>query len=512
MNNIKIWSITLMLLSGIILWSCNKDDEVKIPEVSFESASYNLSETSTGTLEVKVNLNMNASQDISVGFTISGTAVADVNYQAITNSSVTISAGSSEAIIFVNAINEPTIEGDKTIEFTLASGDNYILASTNTVATVMIEDNEVASNDAPVVQFTSDHVTTNAFLQDTVEVRVGLDKAFGETTNIPIIFGGTAEIGTDYEVLDLADAQSISFDADMLSLTFRLAVKYNEIPDLNKTVEITFPEPIVTDYKVSETNDSIKVTIIDPVADVSAWFNETTKFNYFYLGGSSLAYRDDLLAYNINKRYYWNPIEEGGKYKIFSGEHHFAPSSTVYNAWEEVVNFYKKEVGWPSVDIPEQERWEINPGGSGDLIGLTDFFPNLATYSKTLIRSEKGWLRFVALDSEAKEGLVYIPEQTLTVYKIKEGFDWKQQFTDGTENWYAWYTNSNTTQGNLDQSANVETAQVTILGGEGTYSNLTGEIIFEIIFTCTDPDFSIDPNYYIANDGNTYTMKIKYIN
>ncbi len=512
MNNIKIWSITLMLLFGIILWSCNKDDEVKIPEVSFESASYNLSETSTSTLEVKVNLNTNAPQDLIVNFTISGTAVVNVNYQAIADNSVTISAGSSEAIIFVNAINEPTIEGDKTIEFTLESGDNYILASTNTVATVTIEDNEVASGDAPVVQFTSDHVTTNAFLQDTVEVRVGLDKAFGETTNIPITFGGTAEIGTDYEVLDLADAQSISFDADMLSLTFRLAVKYNEIHDLNKTVEITFPEPMVTDYKVSETNDSIKVTIIDPVVDMSAWFNDNTKIESFHEGGNTSAYRDDFYAYNV-KRYYWNPIEEGGKYSILTGEHHFVPSTTKLNSWTEAINIYQKLIGFPGVDVPEEERWEIQTGGEGDFFGLFKFFGNLAEYGKTLIESENDWLRFVALNSDASEGKVMVPAQTLTLYKVKPGFDWQESFTasDGVENYRAWFADSNTTQGHLGQSTNVETTQIVIHGGEGTYSNASEEIIFEVTFTCDDPDFNIDHNYYISNNGDTYTMKIKYV-
>ncbi len=512
MNNIKIWSITLMLLSGIILWSCNKDDEVKIPEVSFESASYNLNETSTSTLEVKVILNMNAPQDLIVKFTISGTAVANVNYQAIADNSVTIPTGSSEAIIFVNAINEPIIEGDKTIEFTLESGDNYILASTNKVATVMIEDNEVASGNAPVVQFTSDHVTTNAFLQDTVEVRVGLDKAFSSTTTIPISFGGTAEMGIDYEVLDLTSLETVDFAAGDLSLAFKIAVKYNAIEDLNKTVEITFPEPMLTDYKVSETNDTISINIIDPAADFSAWFNEITKYTEFYSGGTASVYRDDLYAYNI-KRYYWNSIEEGGKYSILTGEHSFFPSIAKYNSWVEVINIHQRLIGFPYVNVPEEERWEIQTGGEGDFFGLSRFFGNLAEYGKTLIESENGWLRFVALNSDASEGKVIVPAQTLTLYKVKPGFDWQESFiaSDGVEDYRAWYADSNTTQGHLGQSTNVETTQVVIHGGEGTYSNASEEIIFEVTFTCDDPDFNIDPKYYISNDGDTYTMKIKYV-
>ncbi len=513
MKKIKILPfIFALLIAGILMTSCKKEEEILIPKIGFASATYAISETSTSALAVKITSDIAAPAPMTITFSVAGTAVAGENYVALTTS-VSVAQGATEATIFINPMNVPTIEDNKTIILSLIAANSYDVTAAGISTTITIEDNSVAANDAPVIQFTSDNAVKNAYLQDTVDVTIGLDVAFDQAMLIPITIAGDAVSGTDYEILDLNSNNEIEIASGELSAKFRVVTKYNNVADLDVDVEFAFATPTTTEYVVSSSDNQIAINIIDPTADMSAWFNEANQFNYLFAGGTSLSYRtfDEMPAYDI-KRYYWDLTDNGGDYNLLTADHHFYVSATKHNTWEEVINIYEKQVGWPSVDIVEQQRYEIT---GGDFLGMAKFFPNEATYLKTLMKSVEGWLRFVVADPATPgEGIVIIPEQTIKLYKKGVLSNWTDKIynADNSEYYYGWYADATSVLGDMSASTIVTPVDIVIHGAEGTFSNSSKEIIFDISFTCADVDFDIDPKYHMEKDGDTYTMRIKYIN
>lgn len=76
---------------------------------------------------------------LTIGFTISGTATAGVDYVASATGSVTIPTGYREAWIEFDAVDDAVTEGDETIVVTLSPGTGYTVAGTPSV-TVTIHD------------------------------------------------------------------------------------------------------------------------------------------------------------------------------------------------------------------------------------------------------------------------------------------------------------------------------------------------------------------------------------
>jgi hypothetical protein len=201
-----------------------------------------------------------------------------------------------------------------------------------------------------------------------------------------------------------------------------------------------------------------------------------------------------------------------------SSGNYFAKNANDENQWKEVINTYKKEIGYLRVNIPEQERYEIQYGG--DLFALNKFFPRLAKYGQQLITTEKGWVRFVTVDAAATQGTVVIPEQTITLYNLQNGLEmssWTESLekdVEGVVEKYSfWYEDSRNTQGDLSQSAYVTPAEVQIHKSVGTYNLTTGEVFVDLKFTCTDPSFTKDDTnekYILKQEGNTYTIQLRF--
>lgn len=496
-----------LMVAALLFASCSDDDEVTIPKVSLTAEVVTIAENATSALQVKVTTDAPLETAYDVKLNISGTAVAGVNYQEIANT-VTIPANQMQANIFVNPINVSAIEENKTLSIEVLAGSLYELA-TSTSVSLTITDNATPASDAPVVSFATSNIVTNPYLEEEYTITVGLSKAFASALTIPLTMTDGLVAGTDYELAGLDENHAITIAANEVSASFTITMKNTAVVDMDKTVEFGFATPSVTDYAVKATDNTVSVNAVDPQVDFSAWFNSENTYNYFFEDwtSSTVTYRTDLLAYWL-KRYYWDSAAQD--WSLLSGEHYLALSPEDNNQWKEVINNYQRLIGANGVEIAEQERYEMQ---ANDYLGLTKFFANEATYSKTSIKSEKGWFRFVSTSASATEGIVVVPAQTIILYKIKEGFDWKEKFTtaEGLTH-YAWYADSRATQGDLSNSANVTPVSIQVAKSVGTYNSATKEVIVEITFTCDDADFSIDPKYYIANEGNSYTMRIKYIN
>ncbi len=475
--------------------------------VSFEQSTAEIMENSTSALQLVVRADQTINEAYQISYTVTGTAQAGVNYEEL-DGSVTMAAGENEAVIFINPINDTTIGEDETLILSLESSEDYDVSMEAHQATITILDNKTPPSDAPEVSYTIESVSTNPYLEEELEITVGISQPVGEELPITIdLSDGTLTEGVDYEVTGLEADNQLMLPANETSASFTIHIKNTHELGVDQVFEIGFADPLVTTYAVSETANTASVNLVDPVVDLSTWFNEDTEFNFFFASGDSPSFRNDLPAHRI-RRHYWNFEDED--WSVLPGAHHFYYAENNENQWKEVINIYHKQEGWPGVNAHSQSRWEIN--GGMDLLGLSRFLDDDARYFRNYVSSgDDGWIRFVATEADASEGMVVIPEQTIPVYKIREGFDWNERIDDEEGNTYrAWHTDSRETQGKIWESGNVTVVEVEVERSEGTFNAATGTIVFDAVFTVSDPDFEIDPEFYTDKDGDTYTLRVRY--
>ncbi|WP_165503654.1 Calx-beta domain-containing protein, partial [Pedobacter hiemivivus] len=139
----------------------------------------------------------------TVNYTISGTAVNGVDYNALTGS-VVIPAGSNAAVIDVLVIDDQIIEALEKVELTLTSATNTI--STLTVGPGMVSadiadnDNNPANN-VITLSKVKDGLEPGTDAQFKVSFPGGITSAVDTEVSYSVSPSGTASSGTDYTVL-----------------------------------------------------------------------------------------------------------------------------------------------------------------------------------------------------------------------------------------------------------------------------------------------------------------------
>ena len=108
------------------------------PEVSFASSSSRAGE-GTGTQRVTLNMSPASTSDITVQFSVGGTATRNSDYQI--DGSVLVSSGATTAMIPVTIIDDSTVEGNETVVLTLTGSSGYTVEGTNR-HTLTITDND----------------------------------------------------------------------------------------------------------------------------------------------------------------------------------------------------------------------------------------------------------------------------------------------------------------------------------------------------------------------------------
>ncbi|MDJ1173314.1 XDD3 family exosortase-dependent surface protein, partial [Roseofilum capinflatum] len=147
-------------------------------------------------------------QDITVNYTVQGTATNGTDYQTLTGS-VTIPAGSVFAPIWINLQDDDQFEGDETVVITLAEGTGYV-GDTNTSHTITILDDEVAD---PLKGWT--------YATD-----VGHDSVAGTEA-----FDGTTKVGgTIYEMYGMAVKEDPETGRIWVALNSNLPITGRTVP------------------------------------------------------------------------------------------------------------------------------------------------------------------------------------------------------------------------------------------------------------------------------------------
>ena len=204
------------------------------PTVSLASATQTVNEND-GTFTVTVNLSAASGVDTTVPFTLSGTAVAGVNYSGVTTTPLVIAAGQTTGTITGTLIDDGKYNTtNNTLTFSLGSPTNATVG-TNGSDTLTIQE----SDPEPSVSFAAATQCIAENAAAPLTVTVNLSAASDVDTIVPITFGGTAVRGTDYTVCP----SSVTILAGQTSATFTLTPIDDGYSPTDKTVQLGFCTP-----------------------------------------------------------------------------------------------------------------------------------------------------------------------------------------------------------------------------------------------------------------------------
>ncbi|MBD0401623.1 Calx-beta domain-containing protein [Flammeovirga sp. EKP202] len=486
----KFFNLSLLLWAVFAMTSCKNDEDVTtLPTLSFEQEAYSTLENETSALQVKVIPSVEVRENTEVSFTVSGTAVAEEHFVSI-ETKVTLEAGEKEATIFIQPINNPVIDEDKTVSLKLAQSETYTLGDMSATE-IVIKDNTSAASDAPVVQFVPlEQTVTNAYLKQAITVKVGISEALDHDIQIPLTFSGDAENGIDFDLVDINQDNTITLAQGEIETSFNVQVKFHQEVGLDKMFEVTFGAPTSTDY-VFATEENItkaSVNIIDPKVDfTTVWLKPENLFLYLFDDQKQHIVDQDSI-FQVKQQYQ----KEGGSFSNRSLFPYVKVNSEDENMWASHKHIYFKGVEW--YDESEKQRYDNQ---LGNIFGVKNLFSKtsyIEGYGQTGASTDS-MMRFVALDkANTAQGIVIVPEQDLIVYKSPESVVWND----------IKYEDSRLTKGDVSKSTNLNEIKIHITG-EGTYDVNTGEVIVTISYECEDADFIAE------NGGNTHKEVFKYI-
>ena len=141
-----------------------------------------------------VDLSAASSKDVTVNFTVTGTASGSGTDYTLDNGNITIASGTTSGTITIsNILDDVLDEANETVIVTLSNPSNATLGSDD-AHTYTITDND----NAPVVDF---NTTTSNGAESTSSkaITVDLSAASGQNVTVDYVVTGTATgSGTDY--------------------------------------------------------------------------------------------------------------------------------------------------------------------------------------------------------------------------------------------------------------------------------------------------------------------------
>jgi hypothetical protein len=207
------------------------NDNDATPTVTFTSASQNGAE-SVGTFTVTAQLSAVSGQDVTVPYTLTGTAANPADY-TITASPITITAGNTTANITITVTDDSLDENNETVIVTMGSPTNATQGAT-TVHTATINDNDAA----PTVEFTSAS-QSGAESVGTFTITAQLSAVSSQDVTVPFTLSGTAVDPADYTIT----ASPITITAGNTTQTITITVVDDALDEANETVIVTMGAP-----------------------------------------------------------------------------------------------------------------------------------------------------------------------------------------------------------------------------------------------------------------------------
>ena len=200
------------------------DDDT--PTASFALASQSVDEGS-GTHDVEVRLDPAPSTDITLAYTVTGTATSGTDYTALSGT-LSVPKGATTATVPVAVIDDSVHESSETLVLTLTAGEGYAVGNPDTHTLTIVDDE-------PTVAFASASQRAGEG-SGTHDVEVRLDKAPPSDTTFAYTVTGTATAGSDFTI---ANSGTLSVPAHATTATIPVTLIDDSVPESNETVVLT---------------------------------------------------------------------------------------------------------------------------------------------------------------------------------------------------------------------------------------------------------------------------------
>ena len=199
-------------------------------DVNFKTTLQNAEETKS-TLSVEVILNEVSTNDVTVPFDLTGTAVQGADYD-ISPNPVVIPAGSLSASITVTLYDDGIEEGDESIMLGLGTPTNATKGPQN-IHTIIV-------SDAPEIEF-SLASSTKSEAMNTFGIMVELSKGSNQDVSVPISSSGTADWGAynDYTY----SPTTVVVPSGSLTGMFTVTINDDEIDEFDEQVVFSMGTP-----------------------------------------------------------------------------------------------------------------------------------------------------------------------------------------------------------------------------------------------------------------------------
>ncbi len=206
------------------------DDDA--PTASFTAGAVTVPE-GAGTVTATVQLSAASTQNITVPFTVSGTATSTSDY-AVSASPITILAGATVGTATITVVDDGAVEADETVVLTMGTPVGARSGAT-AAYTLTIQDNDTTQ---PTVSFTSSGQTVLESA-GTITVTAQLSAVSAQNVTVPFVASGTATSTTDYTVT----ASPLTILAGQLTATATVTVVDDAAAESTETVILTMGTP-----------------------------------------------------------------------------------------------------------------------------------------------------------------------------------------------------------------------------------------------------------------------------
>lgn len=245
-----------------------------VPTVSFSLASQNAGE-GAGVFSLIVNLSAATTKNVSIPYTVSGTATNGADYTIVT-SPLVISAGATSGTIQVTINNDTLVEGNETVIVTLGTPTNATLGSPS-VETLTITDND---NGAPTNITLSSNTVAENVTNTLVGTLTATDPNPGDTATFTIQAGGEGSLftisgnqlrvgstGLNYEALS-SGAASVTVRATDSTGLFLDKIFSITVTDVNETPAVASGQ--VFSVVEASANGTVVGTVVATDPDLNA--------------------------------------------------------------------------------------------------------------------------------------------------------------------------------------------------------------------------------------------------
>jgi hypothetical protein len=198
-------------------------------------------------------------QELTVVFTISGTAESGVDFTPITTT-VVIPANAASATVTVTPIQDALGEGTETAVLTLASGTGYVVNDARKSAAVNIADDE------PVLSIAATDATMTELDQTTATFTITRTGPTTDPLTVSYAVGGTADPDEDYDALD----GEVVFAAGSSTATITVAAVDDDEGEFQETIILTLEEGPGWTLNPARTTATANLLDNEPVITVTA--------------------------------------------------------------------------------------------------------------------------------------------------------------------------------------------------------------------------------------------------